>query len=232
MGNAKDSGAKKTSQNGDDQPFWKSIPGIITTITGLIVAITTLITLLTDNGIIGKDPETDTPTAVAVLPSDTSLPSTPTFTPSPSATPNPALPSPTFTATPLPPTSTQTPTETPSGFTPTATFYPGEPILVVVAGPGLNIRSGPGYDFPYGPAISTLAYGATVRILGANAARDWYLIECPVDVVSETGCWVFGDPELVNAFVIVQLTVLPAPPTITPLPTDTPRPTVTSTPLG
>jgi hypothetical protein len=103
---------------------------------------------------------------------------------------------------------------------------------VVLAGPGLNIRRGPGYDFPYGPAISTLAYGATVRILGRNDVGDWYLIECPANVISDTGCWVFGDEELVNAFVIQQLATVPAPPTVTSVPTATPTPTVTSTPLG
>ena len=234
MGNAKEPGAKdkETSKNGEDQPFWKSIPGIITTVTGLIVAITTLVTLLVDNGIIGGKDPTETPTAVAVLPSDT--PTLRPVTPTPSPTLDSVTSSPTITETLLLPTftPTQTPTEPPSGFTPTATFYPGEPILVVLAGPGLNIRGGPGYDYPYGPAISTLAYGATVRILGITEARDWYLIECPAEVISETGCWVFGDPELVNAFVIVQLDTVPAPPTLTPLPTETLRPTVTSTPLG
>ena len=216
-------GADKPSQNGENTPFWKSIPGIITTITGLIVAITTLVTLLVENNIIGGP--TDTPTAVAVLPSDTPFPNTPTNTLRPSVTLDPVLPTATATET-FMPTLTPTPTETVPAFAPTATFYPGEPFLVVLAGPGLNIRRGPGYDYPYGPAISTLPYGATVRILGSNATGDWYQIECPTEVNSDTGCWVFGDEEFSNAFFVLDLSTVPPPPTVTSVPT------VTSTPLG
>jgi hypothetical protein len=225
-------GAAKPPQNGENTPFWKSIPGIITTVTGLIVALTTLVGLLAEYNIIGGP--TDTPTAVAVLPLDTPVLLTPTDSLFPSATVEDILTPVTATETPVFPTATLTltPTETLSAFNPTATFYPGEPFLAVLAWPGLNIRRGPGYDFPYGPAISTLPYGTTVRILGRNATGDWYQIECPVNVNSESGCWVVVDEEFINAFFALELPTIVVPPTITGVPTMTSTPTVTPTAPG
>jgi cytoskeletal protein RodZ len=99
------------------EPFWKTLPGILTALGVVIVAITGLIAGLSNAGLLPARP-TDSPTftlAVATTQEFTSPP-TPTRTPTSNATLT-STPSTTHTSTPTP-THTPTPTTTP---TPTAT---------------------------------------------------------------------------------------------------------------
>lgn len=204
--------------------FWETLPGVLTALTGIIVAVGTIIAAVSGLIKILDDVDffkraTETPTA--------SITMTTTSTPSPSFTP-------TITLTPLPPTFTYTPTITstptktpiPPTFTPTptATYRPKEPILVILAGPGINIRRGPGFYYRYGPAVSLQPYGSTVRILGMDPLWEWYLIDCPIDLILDSGCWVTTNEEYSNAFFASDLPIIEPPPTFTPSPTETPTP--------
>jgi hypothetical protein len=110
---------------------------------------------------------TATATATAVPPSATATATTaPTVTASPSSTPAP-------TATRKPP--------------PTATPAPTRPALrALVAVPRLNLRGGPGADFP---VIAVVESGTTFAITGRNPAGDWWQVCC---VNGEAG-WLYGE---------------------------------------
>lgn len=156
------------------------------------------------------NPATPVPTATAT--------SEPTPTPQPTPTVTPVPPSPTAdvpTAPPVPPTATPEPRTA----TPTT-----QPQVLVKAG-GVNMRSGPGTDYP---RLGSLEGGQEFDIVASNAAGDWWQICC---LAGDRG-WVFG--ELVEAsgpIASVPIaaniptpppTPTPAPPTVTPEPTRPP----------
>ncbi len=204
---------------GNKPSFWATLPGIITQIITLLSALGGFVVVLNNLGVIEIGaPDTPTPT----------LTLTSSATPTKTSTPTKKPPTATLTQTPLPtdtPTRTPTITKTPTA-TATPTFYPGEPILLIIARPGLNYRRGPGWVEPYGPVMGLVPYGKTVRILGRTEAWTWYQIECPIGVYIETGCWVTADE---GYSISTDVNVVPI---VEPPPTITPGPTATQTPPG
>lgn len=147
---------------------------------------------------------TFTPTVLP--PTDTPFPPTPTITPTA-----------TDTATPGP-----TPTATSTGES-TATATPGPMILVPVA--ELNVRKGPGIEYPL---AGTIRQGETYDIVGRTADYAWWRICCLPDAslawVTASLVQVSGDATDVQI-----VTEEPPPtPTFTPAP-PTPTPTITPT---
>ena len=89
-------------------------------------------------------------------------------------------------------TSTPTPSSTPA------------PIELTVTSDTLNVRSGPGTNYP---KIGELRKGNTSRITGENAKGDWWQIAFS----GQTG-WVFGELVTVKGK-LEDVPVVPAPPT-------------------
>ncbi len=167
----------------------------------------------------GMDPSlvipipTDTPVPpqpdsdVVVVPGATTLPN---VTELPPSTPTDTA---TWTATPLP---TATSTFTPL---PTATPY------IVVQSGLVNLRQGPGVEYPL---VAQLGADIPVAIIGRNPEGTWYQICC----VSGESVWVARSHVTVGNDASVVALVLPdEPPTVTPTgtPTITPTPTATAT---
>lgn len=119
---------------------------------------------------------------------------------------------------------TATPSPAPS---PVPTAAPGVPTVVApqatVATNALNVRGGPGTDYPI---VNTLTLGATCPIVGRNAASTWWNIRCAGGV---TG-WVSGPLVVVTGSTanVPVVNVNPPPPPPTPTPTTVPMPPVTS----
>ncbi|MBC8448032.1 MAG: PD40 domain-containing protein [Chloroflexi bacterium] len=121
-------------------------------------------------------PPTDTPTAEPPAPTPTPVPPTDTPTPIP----------PTDTPTSIPPTDTPTavpPTDTPE---PTATPEPAAP-QAVIGDSGLNVRGGPGTNYP---VIATAPPGGSFAIVVKNGDASWWQI-CCVGPDDKEG-WVFA----------------------------------------
>ncbi len=211
-------GISNAPSSGGNKSFWATLPGIITQIITLLSALGGFIVVLNNLGVIdiGKQ-DTPTPTLTQTSSATPSLTWTPTAKP-PTATPTNTVVQATET-----PTRTPTITKTPTA-TATPTFYPGEPILLIIARPGLNFRRGPGWVEPYGPVIGLVPYGETVRILGRTEAWTWYLIECPIGVNIDTGCWLTADEGYSSALNAEEIPIVEPPPTITPGPTATQTP--------
>lgn len=130
------------------------------------------------------------PTATPVPPTPTSVPPTetpvpPTATPvPPTATPVPPTATPVPpTATPVPPTATPVlPTATP--VPPTATPVPATPVpptptpevvRVVIDVAVLNVRTGPGTNYPI---LTAVGKGETFPVMGRNEDNTWLQICC------------------------------------------------------
>lgn len=123
-----------------------------------------------------------------------------------------------------PSSATATPTATPIA-------APGVPTAALpqatIATDALNVRSGPGTDYPI---ITALTLGTTCPIVGRNAISTWWDIRCANGV---TG-WVSGPLVVVTGSTanvpVVNVNPPPAPPTATPMPSPTavPMPPVTS----
>ena len=108
-----------------------------------------------------------TPT-VTLTPTPTLLPtSTATSTPTRTSTP---IPTPTVTLT---PTTTSTPTQTPTPVT----------IGAVTAAPWLNLRTGPGTNYPVKSGNMVVGEGARLEILASHSGRGcnatWYKVSLP-----------------------------------------------------
>jgi hypothetical protein len=142
-------------------------------------------------------------------------------TPSPTVvTPQaPVTFTPTPTDTPLLPTDTPIQTDTP---TPTPTPLPEAPSCTTSR--GMNIRGGPGADYP---DIGDIPAGKTVRVIGQNFRQNvvWWQIG--------EDSWVSGKYCIGNKEA-EKVEFAPAPPTPTAtqtmIPTHTPTPTATLTP--
>jgi uncharacterized protein YraI len=85
---------------------------------------------------------------------------------------------------------------------------------------GLNVRSGPGTNYP---VIGRLPENQSAPITGRNAAATWWQIPYPLG--SNTRGWVSGDPQFTRASNTESVPVVeaPSPPTSVP-PTATPVP--------
>ena len=128
------------------------------------------------------------------------------------------------------PTRTSTPTDAP---TPTETPTPTP--LCVVETDALNMRGGPGTEYP---VVARLNRGAELKPLARNQTGAWIMVAAPA--IRREG-WVSAGPRFVRCNVdLARLPIAKAPPTPTstrtPTPTRTPTatrtPTVTPTPTG
>ncbi len=163
---------------------------------------------------------TTAPTATPAPP--TATPEPPTATPEPpTATPKPPTP------TPKPPTPTpEPPTATPEP--PTATPEPEPETPQAVASRNMNVRGGPGTDFP---VVASAAAGDSFDISGKNEDGSWYQVCC---FAEEQPGWVSASLVTVEgdaAAIEVAADIPEPPPTPTPAPTPTPGPT-TAAPSG
>ena len=87
----------------------------------------------------------------------------------------------------VPPTPTPTPTRTP---TPTSTPLPQIPIAIVRS-EGLNIRAGPGIDYPI---LTAVARGTRLIVVRTNQDESWLAI-----LMGDNDCaWVSGSPRYVT----------------------------------
>lgn len=143
-----------------------------------------------------------TPEAVAVADQSSPTP-TPNVVP-PTDTPLPP-PTPTASPTPKPPTATPAPTDTPA---------PTQP-MAVAANQGLNVRGGPGTDYPI---VGKLARGDRAEISGRNADGSWW----QVVLADKTQGWVLAS--LVAVEGPVDQVAVAAAPTRPPTPTASPAP--------
>ncbi len=110
----------------------------------------------------------------------------------------------------------ETPGPVPTVVIPTAA--PQEPYGVVTAPAGVNVRSGPGTNFPL---IGTAPFGAEGAIIGISADGRWWVT--PVQGAPNGQGWVSVD--FVQAFNAGNVPVIPSPPPPVPTATPTPMPT-------
>ena len=147
----------------------------------------------------------------------------PTFTPVPvftapiiaAITPETATPMPTNTPLPTPtstPVMPATPTELPP---PTDTPAPAQP--QVVAGTTVNVRSGPGTNYP---VLTALPPSVAVPVTGRNESSTWWQIQGPD---GSTG-WVAGSVVQATNISNVPFVAAPPPPQQPPTPTSPPPP--------
>jgi len=108
---------------------------------------------------------------------------------------------------------------------------PATPTGRVTGTQNLNIRSGPGTNYP---VIGTARYGDEGEIVGRNANGDWWAVSAP-SLPDGIG-WVSADFVLAtNAENVPVIAAPPIPPTRTPIPitpTPTPMPQATATPVA
>lgn len=150
---------------------------------------------------------TVTEVALVNVPSNTPPPA-PTATPTPSVTPTPTAQ----------PTATDVPT-------PTATPTPIPP--QVSASSAVNIRTGPGTNYP---AIGTLLPGTPLRVTGTNDTAAWWQIQQSDGTIG----WVAAS--VVEAINVAGVPIVPTPippePTATPVPPTPTRPKFQFEPTG
>jgi heat shock protein HslJ/uncharacterized protein YraI len=96
---------------------------------------------------------------------------------------------------------------------------PGDPTATVIARKGVNVRTGPGLNFPI---IGIAPFGSTLEVVGASADATWWVVNVP-GVPNNYG-WV--SEEYVNVENGDSVLIIPSPPTPTPVAT----PTATATP--
>lgn len=114
----------------------------------------------------------------------------------------------------------------PPGVTVEATLVPptpepGDPTATVTARAGVNVRTGPGVEYP---VIGIAPFGITLEVVGISRDSTWWVVNIP-GAPNNYG-WVSDE------YVQVQngdnVLVIPAPPT--PTPVATPTPTATPAP--
>jgi heat shock protein HslJ/uncharacterized protein YraI len=111
----------------------------------------------------------------------------------------------------------------PSGATVEATVIPptpevGEPTATVITREGVNVRTGPGLNFP---VIGIAPFGSTLEVVGVSADGTWWVVNVPA--APQGNGWVAEE------FVTVEngqgVMVISSPPTPTPAATPTATPT-------
>ncbi|MFO7683527.1 MAG: FHA domain-containing protein [Chloroflexota bacterium] len=100
-----------------------------------------------------------------------------------------------------------------------------QPELTAEAEFGVNVRRGPGVQYPI---ATTLPQGATAPIIGRNASGSWWQVALDVGLGSQY--WVSDDVVAVVCIDDVPVVATPPPPTATATPTPTATPTATATP--
>ncbi len=157
----------------------------------------------------------------------------PTFTPTPMGqtansplfqTPIPVnpTPAPLPTDTPVPPTDTPVPTPTPEP--PTPTPLPPQ----VYANQAVNVRGGPGVNYP---RLGALVPGQRYPVTGKNPAGDWWQIDYNGRAGWVTDSLVSKEGAIETVAVAADIPAPPPPrPTQPPTPTPPPAPTPTPAP--
>lgn len=167
---------------------------------GALILLGTLVALvvirLADNG----GGQAGAPT-VTLGPAVTVAATLPTGTPSPTRT----------TATPITPATL--PVDTPE---------PGAPTAVVTAENGVNIRSGPGEEYPI---LFVAPFGSAAEVVGRSADGQWWALQ--VEGAPNNQAWVSA--RFVDVTGGESVPILLPPPTPTPRPSDTPQATDTPT---
>lgn len=110
----------------------------------------------------------------------------------------------------------------------TATAVVSSSPAALITKEALNIRSGPGVQYPI---IGNFASGAAARILGRSVDGLWWKIVCPAELKQDE-CWVIGDPLFVEAVNTLAIPVAAAPPPPTTVPTPSPTPCIVAQPDG
>jgi uncharacterized protein YgiM (DUF1202 family) len=132
----------------------------------------------------------------------------------------------TTTTTPVP---TDTPAVSPTLSTVDVPSVAASSAPAVTAKVALNIRSGPGVNYP---AIGGLPAGQSAPITGKSGDGQWWQIVFPGSPSGQG--WVSAQPQFSTASNTDKVSAVtappPPPPTPTPMPTSTPVPTPTSTP--
>jgi hypothetical protein len=118
----------------------------------------------------------------------------PTQPPVPSPTPPPA---PTVTASPTAVTAVPTPMPTPTSTpeieaSPTEAPAPTETVTLVVLAYRLNLRAGPGIEYP---TVGDVPAGVEAEVIGRNADGGWVLVQI---LDSPLSGWVNSGPEFVE----------------------------------
>jgi len=111
---------------------------------------------------------------------------------------------------------------------PTPELAPSVPMGRSTAPRGLNVRSGPGTNFP---VLATVAYGTEAEIIGRSADGRWWVVRMPT--APGGNAWVSADFVAVTNADNVPIIAAPPPPVIvipTPAPTPTRVPAPTATP--
>ncbi len=163
----------------------------------------------TSTGRMAAAPATALPTATtpptARPPAPAVISDTPAMTPRPTELPSP------------------TPTASPAG---TSTGTPTPEAATLVFTQTLNVRAGPGTDYP---VMGQAQAQATAVIIGRTAAGDWLQINYPT-AANPTG-WVLAKLARLNgnAAVVAVVTVMPPPTPTTPPPSPIPAATATAT---
>ena len=95
---------------------------------------------------------------------------------------------------------------------------PGDPTARVISGAGVNIRTGPGLEYP---VIGVAPFGTEFEVVGVSQDGTWWVVNVPVSVNGQG--WVADEyVEVENGDRVV---VIPPPPTPTPAATATPTAT-------
>lgn len=100
---------------------------------------------------------------------------------------------------------------------------PQEPTGTVTAPEGVNVRTGPGFNYP---VLAVAPFGTTGEIVGRSADGEWWVIDAPTAPNGQV--WVSAS--FVEATNVQNVPVIAPPPppiiTPTPAPTATPGPTI------
>ena len=100
---------------------------------------------------------------------------------------------------------------------------PGDPVARVISRAGVNIRTGPGLEYP---VIGLAPFGTESEVVGVSQDGTWWVVNVPVSVNGQG--WV--SDEYVAVENGERVLVIPPPPTPTPaataMPTATPAPDI------
>jgi len=101
---------------------------------------------------------------------------------------------------------------------------PGEPTATVLAPKGLNVRTGPGVEYPI---IGVAPTGITLEVVGVSQDGTWWVVNIP-GAPGNYG-WVSEEyVEVKNGDGVLAIPAPPVPtPVATPIPTVTPSPDIT-----
>ena len=104
------------------------------------------------------------------------------------------------------------------------------PYGVVIAPAGVNVRTGPGTEYP---VIGVAPFNTKGVISGKSADRQWWVT--PLQGIANNQGWVSADyvkTYNTDNVPVVQAPPLPPPPTATPIPTAAPAPVHADRPSG